>query len=92
MRIDAKTGVINDAKYRTDGCLGALTSASALTELAKGRSIEDTLKFNVTDVVRSLKDETGGLPKHMWDCCAMAVESLREAIERYKRKKQEAKR
>lgn len=86
LRIDKEKGIIDDARYRTDGCPGAVASASALTELAKGKNVEEALKLNVVDAVRSLEDGTGGLPKHMWDCCAMAVGSLREAIKRYKRK------
>jgi NifU-like protein len=80
LRIDKEKGTIEDAKYRTDGCPGAVTSASALTELAKGKRLEETLRLNVDDVVRYLEDGTGSLPKHMWDCCAIAVGSLREAI------------
>jgi NifU-like protein involved in Fe-S cluster formation len=86
LKIDKEKGIIDDAKYRTDGCPGAVTSASALTELAKGKNVEEASKLNVSDVVRSLEDGTGSLPKHMWDCCAMAVGSLREAVKRYKRK------
>lgn len=80
LRIDKEKGIIEDAKYRTDGCPGAVTSASALTELVKGNRLENALRLHVVDVVRYLEDGTGSLPKHMWDCCAIAVGSLREAI------------
>jgi NifU-like protein involved in Fe-S cluster formation len=86
LRIDQDHGIIEDAKYRTDGCPGAVTSASALTELAKGTNLEEALQLNVGDIVKSLEDGTGGLPKHMLDCCAMAVGSFREAIKRYNEK------
>ena len=84
LRINKEKGIIEDAKYKTDGCPGAFTSASAVTELAKGKKLEEALKLNVADVLRSLEDGTGGLPKHMWDCCAMAVGSFQEAIKQYK--------
>ena len=83
LRIDKEKGIIENAKYRTNGCPGAVTSASALTELAKGKRLEEALKLNVADVIGYLEDGTGSLPKHMWDCCAIAVGSLREAIKQY---------
>jgi len=83
LRINKEKDIIEDAKYRTDGCPGAVTSASALTVLAKGKNLEEAIKLNVVDIVKSLEDGTGGLPKHMWDCSAMAVGSLQEAIQLY---------
>ena len=86
LKINKEKNIIEDAKYKTDGCPGAVTSASALTELAKGKNIENAKKLNVFDIVRSLEDGTGSLPKHMWDCSAMAIGSLQEAIKRYKKR------
>ena len=86
LKINKKGDSIEDAKYRTDGCPGAVTSASVLTELAKDKKLKDAIKLNVVDIVRSLEDGTGSLPKHMWDCCAIAVGSLRVAIKQYKKK------
>ena len=86
LRVSKEKGIIEDAKYRTDGCPGAVTSASAVTELAKAKRLQEALKLNVTDVVRYLEDRTGSLPKHMRDCCTIAVGSLREAIRKYEGK------
>lgn len=83
LRIDKEKGIIEDAKYRTNGCPGAVTSASALTELAKGKRLEEALKLNVADVLGYLEDGPGSLPRHTWDCCAIAVGSLRETIKQY---------
>ena len=92
LRINKEKGIIEDAKYKTDGCPGAVTSASAVTELAKAKRLEEALKLNAADVVRYLEDGTGSLPKHMRDCCAIAVGSLREAIRKYKERTRERER
>lgn len=80
-----KGNTIRDAKYRTDGCPGAVTSASALTELIRGKNIEEASKLNVDSVVEFLKEGSRGLPKNMYDCCGIAVGSLRKAIGGYKK-------
>ena len=85
LKIDER-GVIEDAKYTTDGCPGAVTSASAIAELAKGKTLEEARKFTARDVIEYLKEGPRGLPRHMYDCCGIAVGSLREAIRRYERK------
>ncbi|MCK4416883.1 MAG: iron-sulfur cluster assembly scaffold protein [Candidatus Latescibacteria bacterium] len=74
--------VIKDAKYRTDGCPGAVTSGSALTELAIGRTMEEARKLSVKSVVEYLKEGPRGLPKNMYDCCGMAIGALRDAIDK----------
>lgn len=76
---------ILDAKYSTDGCPGAVTSASALTEMVKKQSIDRARSFTVTDVTEFLKEGATGLPQNMWDCCGIAVGSLRQAINNYRR-------
>lgn len=79
--------IIQDTKYMTDGCPGAVTSASAITELAKGKTLEEAKKFTVRDVIADLKEGARGLPRHMYDCCGITVGSLREAIKQYERNK-----
>lgn len=76
--------IIKDAKFLTDGCPGAVTSASALTGLAMGKDIEEAEKLSVKSVVEYLKEGSRGLPKSMYDCCGIAVGSLRNAIKKYK--------
>ena len=77
--------IIKDAKYLTDGCPGAVTSASALTEIIKDRGINQVTKLEISDVVEFLKEGSRGLPKHMYDCCGIAIGALRDAITRYRK-------
>ncbi len=76
---------IDDAKYTTDGCPGAVTSASALSEMVKGKHLNEAAKLGVKDVIEFLKEGSTGLPKNMWDCCGIAIGSLRQAINNYRR-------
>lgn len=76
---------IKDAKYLTDGCPGAVTSASALTETIKGKRIDQIIRLRVPDIVGFLKEGPRGLPKHMYDCCGIAIGALRDAIAKYKK-------
>jgi len=78
---------IKDAKFLTDGCPGAVTSVAALTEIAKGKSINQALDLKVPDIVQFLTEDTKGLPRHMNACCGIAVGALRDAIARYKKVK-----
>lgn len=77
--------LIDDAKYTTDGCPGAVTSASALIEMVKGKRLNEAAMLTVKDVTEFLKEGATGLPKNMWDCCGIAVGSLRQAINNYRR-------
>lgn len=77
--------IIKDAKFLTDGCPGAVTSAAALTEVAKDRSINRVLKLEISDVIGFLKEGPKGLPRHMHDCCGIAIGALRDAIAQYKK-------
>ncbi|HKJ68050.1 MAG TPA: iron-sulfur cluster assembly scaffold protein [bacterium] len=76
---------IDDAKYTTDGCPGAVTSASALIEMVKGKNINEAAKLVVKDVIEFLKEGSTGLPRNMWDCCGIAIGALRQAINNYRR-------
>lgn len=78
---------IKDAKYHTDGCPGAVTSASALAELAIGKTIKEAEKLSVKSVVEYLRESEKGLPKKMYDCCGIAIGSLRDGIKKWEREK-----
>jgi nitrogen fixation NifU-like protein len=79
--------IIKDAKFLTDGCPGAVTSASALIEMIKGESTTRASELKVPHVVGFLKEGAKGLPKNMHDCCGIAIGALRDAIARYKQAK-----
>lgn len=94
-RVDIYLKIEEDAikgmKYTTDGCPGAVTSASALTELAIGKKLKEVRKLTVNSVVEYLKEGPKGLPKNMHDCCVIAVGSLRDAVNKFKLKKYKSK-
>ncbi len=69
-------GRVAEARFRTFGCTAAIASASALTELATGRSVEEAAALAPLDVLRAL----GGLPPRKEPCALMAVGALRAAL------------
>ena len=75
--------IIKDIKFQTFGCASAIASSSMLTELAKGKTFEESEKIKMKEIVKNL----GGLPKLKLHCSAMASETLKKAIDDYKSKK-----
>ncbi len=74
--------VIKDIKFETYGCAAAIATSSVVTDLAKGKTIEQALKIESKDVVDSL----GGLPIIKTHCSLLAVDALVEAIHDYLKK------
>ena len=82
LRIDQK-GIIEDAKFYYLGCPGSASSASAMTELLKGKTVDEAKKITEEDVLNAL----GGLPKTKLDCPKLAIKTLRKAIAEYEKQK-----
>ncbi len=74
---------IKDIKFETLGCAAAIATSSMVTELAKGKSLEDALKITRNQVA----DELGSLPPVKLHCSNLAAEALHKAIAEYKKKK-----
>ncbi len=73
---------IIDAKFKTFGCGAAIATSSMVTELVKGKTLQDALKITNKGVVEAL----GGLPKHKLHCSVLAEKALKFAIEDYLKK------
>ncbi len=74
--------IIKDIKFKTFGCVAAIATSSKITELAKGKTLEEALKISKEDVAKSL----GGLPPIKMHCSLLATDALKEAIYDYLKK------
>lgn len=80
--IKVKNDVITDIKFKTFGCGSAIATSSMVTELAKGKHVDEAMKITRADVA----DELEGLPPHKMHCSNLAADALHEAIKDYKSK------
>ncbi len=74
--------IIKDIKFETFGCVAALATSSVITELAKGKTLDQALKINRSKIVKNL----GGLPLIKIHCSVLAVDALEEAVYDYLKK------
>lgn len=74
---------ITDIKFQTFGCGAAVATSSMVTELAKGRTIDEALVMTNKDVAESL----GGLPPIKMHCSNLAADALHAAVKNYREKK-----
>jgi len=81
--IKVKDDHIIDIKFKTFGCTAAIATSSILTEMAKGKTLDEALKITRDDVA----NELGGLPAIKLHCSNLAADALREAIKDYRSKK-----
>ena len=81
--IKVKDGLIEDIKFMTFGCGAAIATSSMITEMAKGKTIEEALKISRKDVA----DELDGLPPIKMHCSNLAADALHAAIKDYLEKK-----
>ncbi|MEM1673480.1 MAG: iron-sulfur cluster assembly scaffold protein [Candidatus Bathyarchaeia archaeon] len=79
LKIDKASEKIIDAKFESYGCAANIAAASILTEMIKGKSLQDAWKISWKDV----SDELGGLPSVKYHCGVLAVGALRRAIRAY---------
>ncbi len=74
--------IIKDIKFQTMGCAAAISTSSMITELAKGKTLEQAKKISNKDVADSLK----GLPPIKMHCSNLAADCLKKAIEDWETK------
>ena len=82
-----ENGIIEDARFKTFGCVAAIVSSSVACELVKGRTIEEALNFDNNEVIQ----EVGDLPVHKFHCSILAKEAIEDAIKNYKKSQERAK-
>jgi nitrogen fixation NifU-like protein len=83
--IKVKDDKIADIKFKTFGCGAAIATSSMVTELAKGKTLEEASKITRTNVANNL----GGLPPVKMHCSNLAADGLQEAIKDYIKRKEE---
>lgn len=81
--IKVKDDIITGIKFKTFGCGSAIATSSIVTEIAKGKHVDDAIKITRSDVA----DELDGLPPQKMHCSNLAADALHEAIKYYKNKK-----
>jgi len=81
MYLKIEDDVIKDASFKTFGCCAAIASSSVTTDLIKGMTVDEALKFKNAAVV----DALDGLPPAKIHCSVLAEEAIKQAIDNYKK-------
>jgi len=79
LKVNPKTKVIEDIKFKSYGCASNIATASIITELARGKTIDEAKKITW----KKAADALGGLPPVKVHCAVLAVDALKTAIENY---------
>ncbi|MEK7850831.1 MAG: Fe-S cluster assembly scaffold protein NifU [Deltaproteobacteria bacterium] len=80
--IRVQNDIITDVKFMTFGCGAAIATSSMVTELVKGKSLEEALKISNATVAEALD----GLPPVKMHCSVLAEDALKAAVEDYRKK------
>ena len=80
MYIKVKDDKIEDVRWKTYGCASAIASTSALSELAKGKTLDEATEITAKDIDNYL----GNLPKHKFHCSILGHQALADAVEKYR--------
>ena len=80
--IKVKDNILEDIKFKTFGCGAAIAVSSMVSDMAKGKTLDEAMKITNKDVAKEL----GGLPKNKLHCSNLGADALHAAIEDYKKK------
>ncbi|MDD5439717.1 MAG: Fe-S cluster assembly scaffold protein NifU [Candidatus Omnitrophica bacterium] len=80
--IKVENNVITDAKFKTFGCGAAIATSSMITDLVRGKTLEEAVKISNRTVIEALD----GLPPIKRHCSVLAEDALKLAIEDYRKK------
>ncbi len=85
IKVKEKDGeeILDDISFQTFGCAAAIATSSMITELAKGKKLDEAIKITRDDVADSLD----GLPPIKLHCSNLAADALRDAIKKYREQK-----
>ena len=86
MYIRVEDDLIKDIKFKTFGCGSAIATSSMITEMVKGKSLDEAMKVTRQDVA----DELEGLPPIKMHCSNLAADALHDAIKNYRNKSKPA--
>lgn len=76
---------LEDVKFKTFGCGAAIAVSSMVSEMAKGKTLDEALRITREDVAEQL----GGLPKNKMHCSNLGADALHKAIEDYRKRTKE---
>jgi nitrogen fixation NifU-like protein len=79
-------GIVEDAKFKTFGCGSAIASSSYVTELVKGKSVDEVMQIKNSDIVQELS-----LPPVKIHCSVLAEDGIKAAIKDWQKKRDEPK-
>jgi len=83
--IKVKDNIIEDVKFKTFGCGAAIAVSSMVSEMAKGKTLDEAMLITNASVAKEL----GGLPANKMHCSNLGADALHKAIEDYRKKQGE---
>ena len=82
IKVDRETETIADIRFQCKGCPAAIATASAMTEMALGRHLDDAAEIPDTAIAEAV----GGLPEDKWHCSNLGADALHNAVMDYVRR------
>ena len=81
IKVNAQTGIIEDARFKTYGCGSALASSSLVTEWVKGKTLDEATALSNSDIAEEL-----ALPPVKIHCSILAEDAIKAAVQDYRQK------